>query len=140
MVLSANVINYSAKTENEGLIINTVVTMGYDVPWQQVNELLIEAALRTAFVEQKPSPFVLQTGLNDFSVSYQINAYTKEASKQAFIYSELHKHIQDVFRDANIEMVLPHYQSIRNGNASTVPSEYKSNKSTRKAVKDISKP
>lgn len=55
MVLSANVINYSAKTENEGLIINTVVTMGYDVAWQQVNELLIDAALRTAFVEQKSS-------------------------------------------------------------------------------------
>lgn len=120
MVLSANVINYSVKSKSEGLIINSVVTIGYDVAWQQVNELLVNAALKTLYIERKPDPFVLQMGFNDFSVSYQINAYTKEAGKQALIYSELYKHIQDVFRDAGIEIMSPHYQVIRDGNASTV--------------------
>lgn len=124
-VLSANVVNYSAKSKDMGLIINSTVTMGYEVPWKQVNELLIDAALRTKLVERSPAPFVLQTSLNDFSASYQINAYTKEAGLQALIYSDLHKNIQDVFRGAGIEMVMPHYQAIRDGNASVVPPEYK---------------
>lgn len=120
MVLSANVINYSVKSKSDGLIINSVVTIGYDVAWQQVHELLVNAALKTLYVERSPQPFVLQTGFNDFSVSYQINAYTKEASKQALIYSELYKHIQDVFRDAGVEIMSPNYHAIRDGNASTV--------------------
>ena len=124
-VLSSNVINYSAKTKDisdNGVVVNTIVTMGYDVPWVRVTQILIDAARKTPFVLQEPPPFVLQTALNDFSVSYQINAYTKEASKMPFIYSELYKHIQDTFRDAGIEMVLPHYQAIRDGNPSTVPT------------------
>lgn len=129
-VLSANVINYSAKSKDTGLIINSTVTMGYEVPWKRVNELLIEAATRTNMVEKTPPPFVLQTSLNDFSASYQINAYTKEASRQAVIYSELHKNIQDVFRDAGIEMLMPQYQAVRDGNASVIPPKYDENSGT----------
>ena len=123
-VLSSNVINYSANTKDAkdlGVVVNTIVTMGYDVPWVQVNQLLIDAALKTPFVSEKPAPFVLQTALNDFSVSYQINAYTKEASQMPYIYSELYKNIQDICRDAGIEMISPHYQAIRDGNTSTIP-------------------
>jgi len=123
-VLSSNVVNYSARTKDSkdnGVVVNTIVTMGYDVPWVRLTQLLIDAALKTPFVLQEPPPFVLQTALNDFSVSYQINAYTKEASKMPFIYSELYKNIQDTLRDAGIEMVLPHYQAIRDGNPSTIP-------------------
>jgi small-conductance mechanosensitive channel len=123
-VLSSNVINYSAETKDSkdnGVVVNAVVTMGYDVPWARITQLLIDAAIKTPFVLQEPPPFVLQTALNDFSVSYQINAYTKEASQMPYIYSELYKHIQDTLRDAGIEMVLPHYQAIRDGNPSTIP-------------------
>lgn len=132
-VLSANVINYSVKSNDDGLIINTIVTLGYDVAWLQINELLIKAALQTAYVEQKPSPFVLQTGFNDFSVSYQINAYTKEAGKQAFIYSELYKHIQDIFRDAGIEIMSPHYQVIRDGDVTPVVPACESDKGSQES-------
>ena len=126
-VLSSNVINYSAKTKDSkdtGVVINTIVTMGYDVPWMHINQILIDAALKTPFVLQKPTPFVLQTALNDFSVSYQINAYIKEASQMPYIYSELYKNIQDSFRDAGIEMLLPHYQALRDGNPSVIPPIY----------------
>ena len=66
---------------------------------------------------------MLQTALNDFSASYQLCAYTKNPEKQAAIYSELHQNILDIFRDAGIEMIIPHYQSIRDGNKSTVPAK-----------------
>lgn len=117
MVLSSSTVNYSSHTKNEkqGLIVHYVVTLGYDVPWQRVYDLLIEAALKTEFVLQDPKPFVLQTGLEDFNISYQINAYTKEANKQALIYSKLLENIQDVLGKAGIEIMSPNYHVVRDG-------------------------
>ena len=124
-VLSANVINYSSTSapEDTGLIIHTEVTMSYDTPWRQVNQLLIDAALKTDSIQDKPQPFVLQTSLNDFSASYQLCAYIKEPGKQALIYSALHQNIQDAFFAAGIEMLTPHYRAVRDGNKSTIPNK-----------------
>lgn len=117
LVLSSSTINYSSHTKNErqGLIIHYTVTVGYDVAWQQVYQLLIDAALKTNHIQSEPTPFVLQTSLDDFYISYQINAYTKEANKQATIYSNLLENIQDVFREAGIEIMSPSYHVVRDG-------------------------
>ncbi|WP_316788926.1 mechanosensitive ion channel family protein [Pedobacter frigoris] len=117
MVLSSSTINYSSHTKNEkqGLIVHYTVTIGYDVPWQQVYELLIESALKTVHVLEDPKPFVLQTSLDNFYISYQINAYTKEANKQALIYSSLFENIQEVFKQANVEIMSPSYHVVRDG-------------------------
>lgn len=71
-----------------------------------------------------PKPFVLQTSLDDFYVSYQINAFTKEAKKQAVIYSILHQNIQDVCNERGIEIMSPHYRAARDGNSSTIPAGF----------------
>jgi small-conductance mechanosensitive channel len=123
-VLSANTINYSANALDKGLIIHTTVTIGYDAPWKDVQQALINAALRTELILNEPTPFVLQTSLDDFYVSYQLNAYTKDANAQATIYSELHKNIQDCFNEAGIEIMSPHYGSLRDGNQTTIPHDY----------------
>ncbi len=117
MVLSSSTINYSSHTKNEkqGLIIHYTVTIGYDVPWQKVYGLLIEAAAKTVHILEEPKPFVLQTSLDDFNISYQINAYTKEANRQAVIYSNLLEHIQDTFAVAGIEIMSPNYHVVRDG-------------------------
>jgi len=124
-VLSGNTINYSVLSRNEGLIIHSTVTIGYDVPWRNMHQALIDAALRTQYVLQEPSPFVLQTALNDFHVSYQINAYINDASLQANIISELHKNIQDVCNEHGIEILSPHFRAQRDGNATTIPASYR---------------
>ena len=123
-VLNGNTINYSSYGEQEGLIINTTVTLGYDIPYKKVNEALIEAALRTNAIQKKPQPFVLQTSLDDFYVSYQLNAYTKEPNKQALIYSELHQNIQDCCNEMDIEILSPHYRAQRDGSMTTIPADY----------------
>ncbi|MVZ64966.1 mechanosensitive ion channel [Sphingobacterium sp. DK4209] len=111
MVLSSSTINYSNQTkqENKGLIIHYVVTVGYDVPWETVYRLLIVAALASDGIEELPEPFVLQTQLNDFNISYQINAYTRNANVQAAIYSSLLENIQKVFQNVGIELLSPNY-------------------------------
>jgi small-conductance mechanosensitive channel len=123
-VMSNHTVNYSSDAAVNGLIVHTSVTIGYDSPWRQVHELLIAAALDTPMIESEPKPYVYQTSLDDYYVSYRINAFTKEPNKQAAIYSHLHENIQDQFNKAGVEIMSPHYKSLRDGNATTIPPEY----------------
>ena len=123
-VMNSQTTNYSSDAPDKGLIIYTTVTIGYDVPWRLMHEVLIEAALRTELILKEPQPFVLQTSLDDFYVSYQINSYIREANKQAVIYSNLHQNIQDVCNEKGVEILSPHYRAARDGNMTTIPSDY----------------
>jgi small-conductance mechanosensitive channel len=128
MLLSGHFVNYSAKAREEGLILHTSVSIGYDAPWRKVHELLIQAALRTPGILPQPAPFVLQTALNDFYITYEINAYTRAANAMLRIYGELHQNIQDGFNEAGVEIMSPHFSSLRDGNASTIPDPGKPRK------------
>lgn len=122
-ILAGHTINYTTSAKERGLILHTTVTIGYDVPWRQVHELLMAAARATEGVstEEHRAPFVLQTSLDDFYVSYQINIYTAHSHKIAAIYSELLQHIQDSFQEAGVEIMSPHYRAERDGNPITIP-------------------
>ncbi len=123
-ILNGSTINFSSSAKNLGLVLHSTVTIGYDVPWRQVHELLISAASKIEQVKSEPKPFVLQTSLDDFYVSYQINAYTESAATAAKIYSELHANIQDAFNEAGVEILSPHYRAARDGNMVTIPASY----------------
>lgn len=123
-VIGSHTINYSSDSIAKGLILHTTVTIGYDVPWKNVHQALLDAAARTEDLLTEPKPFVLQTGLEDFYVAYQINGYTRESNKQASIYSQLHQNIQDCFNEAGIEIMSPHFRASRDGNQTTTPSDY----------------
>jgi small-conductance mechanosensitive channel len=124
MVLANHIINYSAQAKDAGLVLHTTITIGYDVPWRQVHELLVQAAKDTEFIEEEPEPFVLQTSLDDFYVSYELNATTQRPRRMPAIYSELHSHIQDRFFEAGIEIASPHYSAIRDGSHAAIPDEH----------------
>lgn len=123
-VMSNHTINYSVEAAEKGLIVHTTVTIGYDAPWRQVHQLLIDAALSSDLIEADPKPYVLQTSLDDYYVSYRLNAHTKSPNKQATIYSSLHANIQDFFNKAGVEIMSPHYKALRDGNATTIPGEH----------------
>ena len=124
VLLSSQIVNYSAVSKEKGLILHTTVTIGYDVPWRQVHDLLTQAALETSEVLENPKPFVLQTSLDDFYVSYELNAYTNASMRMASTYSQLHANIQDKFNEAGVEIMSPHYRAARDGNQVTIPSDY----------------
>jgi small-conductance mechanosensitive channel len=124
MVLGSHVINYSSSAQTCGLILNTTVTIGYDAPWRKVHETLIAAAKATEEILSKPEPFVLQTALNDFYVSYELNAYTEKSHNMASIYSSLHQNIQDLFNQTGIEIMSPHFSALRDGNQCTIPADF----------------
>jgi len=118
IILGSNIINYntSSDEDEEGLILNTEITFNYATPWQTIHEILINAALNTKYVQKNPKPFVLQTKLDDFYASYQINCYTKEVSKVPAIYAALYENIQNGFHEAGLDMTAPHYGVITTKN------------------------
>lgn len=120
-VLSSQVHNFSACAQDRGLILHSTVTIGYDAPWRTVHALLIEAAHATEGLLADPPPFVLQTSLDDFYVSYQINAFTRDAGRMADLQSHLHQNIQEAFNRGGVEIMSPHYRALRDGNATTIP-------------------
>ena len=123
VLLGSHVENFSSAAQSQGLILHSSVTIGYDVPWQQVHELLIGAAKSTHGVLDSPQPFVLQKALNDFYVEYEINCYTRSPKRMAVIYSDLHKGIQEQFASAGVEILSPHYQAHRNGSDYALPGD-----------------
>jgi small-conductance mechanosensitive channel len=124
LVLANHIINFSSSAQSHGLILNTKVTIGYDVDWRKVHELLLAAAKRVEALMPEPAPFVLQTSLDDFYVSYELNAYTKVPAKMAVTYSQLHAEIQNAFAEAGVEIMSPHYTAARDGNAAAIPAEH----------------
>jgi small-conductance mechanosensitive channel len=112
IVLSSSIINYhtSSVEDSEGLILYANITFGYNTPWQTVKHILIEAALGTNYVLKNPQPFVLQTAMDDFYATYQINLYTKEVARVPAIYSQLYENIQTGFHAAGIDMTAAHYR------------------------------
>lgn len=129
-VLGKEITNYSNMARQNGLIVHTSVTIGYGAPWARVHELLISAARATEQIRSEPLPFVLQTALNDFYVTYQINAYTdipahsKNPQDLQLLYSALHRNIQDKFNEGGVEIMSPHYIQLRDGNEPAVPGQY----------------
>ena len=125
VVMGTAVRNYSAEAKTTGATLHTTVTIGYDAPWRRVHDLLITAALSTPHIREDPAPFVLQTALNDFYVSYELSAYTDAPDRMPSVYSELHQNIQDKFNEGGIEINSPHYTAVRDGNTVTIPAGYR---------------
>jgi small-conductance mechanosensitive channel len=126
VLLTKNIVNYSVILRELGtpLTVRTTITLGYNIPWRKVYTVLTEAALATQHILQDPAPYVLQTNLNDFYVSYKLMAFTKNPGKAPWIYSELYENIQDKCAEAGIEIMSPHYAALRDGNSITIPGSY----------------
>jgi small-conductance mechanosensitive channel len=110
-ILNGEVINYSTLATEQGLILHTTVGIGYETPWRQVEAMLKLAANRTTGLLKKPAPFVLQKGLGDFAVTYEINAYCENPKSMMQLYSALHQNMLDVFNEYGVAIMTPAYVS-----------------------------
>ena len=54
---------------------------------------------------------MLQRALADFYVEYQINAAVQSPETRVLVLSALHAHIQDVFNEAGVQIMSPHYEA-----------------------------
>ena len=120
VVMQNEIINYSAEAQNDGLILHTSVTIGYDEPWRNVQRLLITSALETVDILEYPQPYVLKTSLDNHYITYELNAFTDNPLRMAEIYSELHQNVLDKFNLAEVEILSPTYFAFRDGQDSTI--------------------
>ena len=110
VILSGEVVNYSTLARQQGLILHTTVGIGYEIPWRQVEAMLLEAAGRTADLLREPPPFVLLKALGDFCITYEINAYCADASAMIQVFKELHRNILDIFNEYGVQIMTPAYE------------------------------
>jgi small-conductance mechanosensitive channel len=120
-ILSGSIINYTYSASQYKVIVHTTITIGYDVDWRVVHRLLIASALAVEEVLDTPEPFVLQKSLDDFYVSYEINAYITVEKKMQRILSVLHGNILDNFHSEGVEIMSPHYRGFRREEESAIP-------------------
>jgi small-conductance mechanosensitive channel len=109
LVMSSSITNYTRLAREHGLILQAEVGIGYETPWRQVHAMLLEAARRTSGLAPEPPPFVLQRGLGDFAVAYQLNVYRPAPEGMLRTQSELHQHILDVFNEYGVQIMTPSY-------------------------------
>ena len=105
--------NYSRSVPGSGYIVDTVLTIGYDAPWRQVQAMMIEAARRTDGIGPAPPPKVFQTALSDYYAEYRIvaHAVATQPRPRAEVLNQLHANLQDVFNENGVQIMSPHYMS-----------------------------
>ena len=123
-MLSAQTSNYTEAAKTYGIIVHTKVTIGYDVPWQLIKQIMESAAADTQGIKKNPKPFMMTTSLDDFYVEYEINAYTDNSVALPRIYSDLHQNLLKRFFEAGVEIMSPHIYARRDGIDTQMPSDY----------------
>jgi len=111
IILNSHVVNYSSLARERGLILHTTVGIGYETPWRQVEAMLLQAAGRTAGLLKEPAAFVLQLGLGDFCVTYELNVYSDRPQLMTELYTALHRNILDVFNEYGVQIMTPAYRA-----------------------------
>ncbi len=103
--------NLSRLAGEQGVILYTSVTIGYDAPWRQVHAMLLTAADRTPGLRKGPPPFVWQWALSDFYVEYQLNARLERPEQWQPVMAALHANIQDAFNEYGVQIMSPHFMA-----------------------------
>jgi small-conductance mechanosensitive channel len=109
---SATTVNYSRFAREEGTFLATKLTLGYDIPWRKVHELLLGAARRTEGLRSEPAPYVLQTSLSDFYIEYELRAAVVEPAGRARVLGLLLAHVLDDFDAAGVQILSPHHSHL----------------------------
>jgi small-conductance mechanosensitive channel len=109
VVVAATTTNFSRLADAEGVFTPTVVTIGYDAPWRQVQSLLLMASERTPGLRATPKPVVLQSALEDFCVKYTLFVSLEHQEARFATLHVLHSNIQDVFNEYGVQIMSPNY-------------------------------
>ena len=111
VVVGGKVENFSRPSHGRGLALTTVVSIGYDTPWRQVQAMLELAAHRTPTVDAKQRILVRQLKLQDFYVEYELQVFILPDVLPPDMYTVLHGHIQDVFNEFGVQIMSPHFRA-----------------------------
>jgi small-conductance mechanosensitive channel len=121
-IMGKEVRNFSAM---KAVLIYIQVTLGYGTDKDEAKRLLIESAEATngILANEDKKPFVLFRELGNYTVTYEINAYTDKPNDLINIKSELIDKILTNFKKSNIEILSPTHIAVRNQSAQFIDSK-----------------
>ncbi len=99
-----------------GTVLSATVSLGYDIPRAQVEEVLLEAARKTELED----PFVQILELGDFSVTYRAAGILTDVKRLVSVRSHLRGNVMDALHDGKIEIVSPTFMNQRRLSADQV--------------------
>lgn len=95
--------NPATVVRHSGTIIETTLSLGYDVTHDRAEELLLEAAGITGLEE----PFVLILELGNFAVTYRIAGFLGETKRLVSAGTVLRRQVLDTLHHAGVEIASP---------------------------------
>jgi len=121
MVMNKEIRNFSALKE---VLLYTSITLGYDIDKDKAKQMLIDSALKTKGIipTAGKEPFVLLRDLGNYSITYEINAYTDQPNNYIIIKSELINNILDEFRRNGVEIMSPTHVAVRDSPRTVQPA------------------
>jgi small-conductance mechanosensitive channel len=124
VVASSATTNFSRHAAGDGVFAPTAVTIGYDVPWRQVQALLLLAAGQTPGVRPQPSPVVLQTALCDSYVQYTLLVCLDDPARRLRTLAALHANVLDAFNEYGVQIMSPNYEADPDSPKLVPPSQW----------------
>jgi hypothetical protein len=94
---------------SSGTILHVDVSLGYEIPRQKVEKVLLKAAEDTGLEK----PFVQICELGDFAVSYQVSGLLTDIEQLIGTRRKLRAATLDALHEAGIEIVSPNYMNTR---------------------------
>lgn len=110
-IMGKHITNFTAHGGKDSILISATVGIGYEVPWRQVEAMLLEAAAKTESVLKDPAPFALTLSLENYSVNYEINAYLKPDVRRYVGIAELNRNVLDAFNKYGVAIMTPSYMA-----------------------------
>ncbi len=113
-VLVANpIVNFDRGVDGDGSSLSISVTLAYEVKWELAHELLLRCAKQVSGIRERPRPFVRQSALLNYAVEYELVVHLGEQADVDGTRSALLAKAQDVFHDANVELMTPDILDLR---------------------------
>ena len=81
--------------------------IGYDIPADQVLDLLKNGAKGTTGIVRDPKPQAMITKFGDYSIYYLLRAFTDDVERYFQTKSSLMQNIQELFYTEGIEIMTP---------------------------------
>jgi small-conductance mechanosensitive channel len=83
------------------------ITAGYELPFEQVEKALLEAAGRVEGVLQNPKPYIWVTEFGNFAIEYTLFVYINQIKRIPEIDAELKRMVVVACRDYGIDISTP---------------------------------
>jgi len=106
-------------TRESGTIISAEVSLGYDVPHDQIEAQLLKAATDAGLQD----PFVYIMRLGDFSIIYRANGMLVDVKQLLSARSRLNGAILDSLHQAGVEIVSPNFMNTRDVSGQTFSAQ-----------------